>query len=514
MNASPLLLYLIVVVSGGSVLSLEILGTRILGPYFGVSLYLWSAQITVALAALSLGYLAGGHWADRGASFRRLCLIPGAAGLMIVAIPWVQPHVVALTAGWELRASILGASVLLFFAPLMVLGAVTPYAIRLLLPDVARAGRVTGRIFALSTLASVASALLTGFFLIPNLGVHLLTSLLGAGLLLTAAVAWWLGPKGRGGPIPPLLLLATGVAAGSLSPSERPDPDAGLLDVRQSAYAEIRVYDNEEGRHLLIDRGIHSRIDTATGRSTIPYAALMEMPMRYFPAPGRMLLLGLGGGALARSYAAAGWRVDAVEIDPEVVRTAREWFGLDRAGAEVFEMDARRYLARTDRRYDVVLVDAYGSSSIPFHLVTAEAFGLAKAVLRPGGIVAVNVICLGWRDPLVSDIAATLRAPFSRVLALPMAEPPDRLGNLILLAADRDLEGIPEPERNVEFDPGWRYGHGYALTHAWDNRFVPDAAGAVILTDDLNRVDVVSARTMLAARTELLLYYDRLNLRW
>jgi hypothetical protein len=162
----------------------------------------------------------------------------------------------------------------------------------------------------------------------------------------------------------------------------------------------------------------------------------------------------------------------------------------------------------------VVLLDAYGSSSIPFHLVTAEAFGLAKSVLGEGGVFAVNVISHGWRDPLVSGIAATLRVSFRDVVALPMAEPPDRVGNIVLLAGDRDLEALPEPERNLDFNPDWRFGPGYAIAHGWDNRFRPDAAGAVIFTDDLNPVDALADATMLIARRELIEDFARMNVPW
>jgi spermidine synthase len=514
MNRTPIFLYVIVAVSGASVLAVEILGTRILGPEFGVGLFLWSSLITVTLAALSAGYLAGGAMADRTPSLRRLSLLLAVSGAWIAAVPWMRPAVIGVSAGWGLKSAILFSSAALFFAPLAILGAVTPYAVRLTLTDVGRAGRTTGKLFAISTIASVASALLTGFWLIPNLGVFLLTTLLGALLLLTAAAGYLFRPVSAAAAILSLICAVAGLAAPALSRWERPDPANGLLAVSQSAYAEIRVYDNAEGRHLLIDRGIHSRIDTATGRSTLYYTDVMEIPMRYFPRPGRMLLIGLGGGSLVRSYSEAGWTVDAVEIDAGVIATAREYFNLDGAGGTIHEMDGRRFLRTAAAKYDVVLLDAYGSSSIPFHLVTAEAFRMAKGVLNEGGVLAVNVISLGWNDPLVADIAATLRGPFRDAIALPMAEPPDQVGNIILIAGDRELEAIPEPEGNLDLNPDWRYSPGYAILHGWENRFRPDAAGARVFTDDRNPVDLLSEETMFASRRDLDEYFVRQKIAW
>ena len=116
-----------------------------------------------------------------------------------------------------------------------------------------------------------------------------------------------------------------------------------------------------------------------------------------------------------------GWRIDAVEIDRVVTELAYRDFGLNGSETEVFHMDGRRYLTTTDERYDVIIVDAFGSSSIPFHLVTREAFALMAAQLTPGGVVAINVESIGWRDILVRALAATLKQEFSEVVALPIA---------------------------------------------------------------------------------------------
>jgi predicted membrane-bound spermidine synthase len=509
-----LFLYLIVAVSGAAVLSIEILGTRILGPYYGVSLFLWSALITVTLAALSTGYLVGGRWADRTGSFTRLCGLVSLAGMWIVAIPWIQHPVITLVEAWDLRGATLASATMLFFLPLAILGAVTPYAVRLSTTTVDMVGRTTGRLFAVSTMASVLSALVTGFFLIPNLGVFMLTTAVGALLILTGASGLLVARERGKIPVATAALFLAGMAAVWASPTETPDPAHGLLAVRQSPYAELRVFQNQEGRFLLIDHGIHTRVDTETGASTLAYTAVMEIPEKYFPAPGRMLLVGLGGGSLVRRYRTDGWEVDAVEIDPGVIATAREYFRLDDYGATVIEMDGRRYLSTSDVKYDVILIDAFGSSSIPFHLITTEAFSVAKAALTPDGILAMNLICIGWDDPLVNHVAATLRGSFRDVLALPMAEPPDQLGNLIMLAGDGELEGIHEPESNSELDPGWRYSPGYAARHAWDNRFRPTTDGFPPYTDDLNPVDIRSEEIRLASRKELRNYFRKLNLNW
>jgi spermidine synthase len=222
-----------------------------------------------------------------------------------------------------------------------------------------------------------------------------------------------------------------------------------------------------------------------------------------------MLLVGLGGGSIAKSYAREGWKVNAVEIDPAVVRLAKEHFGFEEADADVHVMDGRQFLLVHDRAWDVIVMDAFGSSSIPFHLVTEEAFGLARSRLAPDGILAVNIHAVGWHDGIVASMAATIGRHFEHVSVLPIAEPPDELGNIILLASGRELtleEEFPVPD--------YRFSPEYDRAHAWDNRFEADIAGAPVLTDDLNPVDVWSERINLASRKALREYLIKNKIDW
>jgi hypothetical protein len=191
------------------------------------------------------------------------------------------------------------------------------------------------------------------------------------------------------------------------------------------------------------------------------------------------------------------------------VRFAHDYFDLDRADARIFEMDGRRYLRETGETYDIIMFDAFGGGNIPFQLVTREAYDLAASRLGPEGIIAINIESIGWRDEIVRSIAATLETRFANVLALPIAEPPNRLGNIIILASDRTLElprELPLPE--------YRFSPEYDRAHAWDNRFEPDTRGAPVLTDDCNPVALWGERVNFAARKELHRYFADADVRW
>lgn len=497
MSAKNLYLTVLVFVAGAAVLAVELLGTRVLGPFYGVSLYLWTAQITVALLALSVGYAVGGRWADRGPRLERLCQVLLGAGAWLIALPWLRDPVLNVSEPLGLRAAVLVASLLLFAPPLTLLGMVGPYAIRLRASSLEEVGRTAGNLYALSTIGSVLAALLTGFVLVPYVGVGKLIFAVGA-LLVVLGLVGLLASRSAAASVGATLALAPVAFLGFGAADARPDPARGLLSIEHSPYAELRVVEREGVRFMLIDGGTHTIVDAATLDSLFAYVHVVDLLNHVIADPGRLMLVGLGGGSVAKLFSRQGWEVEAVEIDPVVTRVARRDFGLTEDEALVHHADGRGYLQNDERQYDAIVLDAFGSSSIPFHLVTREAFALVARRLAPDGVLAINIECVGWDDVLVRSLAATLREEFAHVLALPIAEPPDRLGNLILMASQREIAlatAIPPTDD--------RFSTVYDKNHAWDNRFEPPLDGAPILTDDLNPVDLWSDRINLAARRDL-----------
>ncbi len=188
-------LYPAISVSGASILAIEILGTRIIGPFHGVDIFLWSTLITITLAALAAGYWLGGHWADRRPSPRRFAALFAAAGVWIAAIPLMRGPVIAAAHPLDRTAAMLVSSFVLFFPPLTILGMVSPYALKLRAGSLGEVGRSAGDLYAISTIASVAGALLTGFVLVPGFGIRGIT--VAIGVLLIASGAGLFGAAGR-----------------------------------------------------------------------------------------------------------------------------------------------------------------------------------------------------------------------------------------------------------------------------------------------------------------------------
>ena len=305
-----------VVVSGASVLALEILGTRLIGPYYGVSLYLWSALIGVTLAALSTGYAVGGRLVDSGRGSGVFSLIIGLAGLWIVTIPWLRLPILNLMEPAGLRAAVLVTSLVLFFPPLALLGMVSPFAVRMKTKHIDHVGRTAGNLAALSTIASVAAALLTGFVLVPNMGVTRLTVLIGMLLIVTAVIGVAVTSRRRSTAMAAILATAAAWGAVRSVPAAGSNLPTGVISVEYSAYGEIRVAEKNGLRFLIIDGGVHTIAEPGTWVSGLPYVDVLEIAKTFHEEPGSLLLVGLGGGSVVKNFARDGWKIDAVEIDP------------------------------------------------------------------------------------------------------------------------------------------------------------------------------------------------------
>jgi len=387
---------------------------------------------------------------------------------------------------------------------------ISPYAVKLRTETLDKVGTRAGDLYAVSTIGSVAAALITGFLLIPYFGVVKLTVSIGV-LLLVLAASVYISKKNNWIKSAGISVLIIFIAS-----SYYPHGDEkfkGVVELQNSAYGEIRILDVDDERYLLIDGGIHSGINRVTKENIMKYAWVIDLGKNITGISGDMLLIGLGGGSVLKSFYDDGWDVEAVEIDPAVTGMAVKYFGVDPSHGTIHHMDGREFLKNTDRKYDLIILDAFGSSAIPFHLTTIEVFTLMKKRLHQDGVILVNVETLGWDDIIVKAISATLKKVFTNVTALPIAEPPDKLGNVIITASDGLIELKNELSRDYLI-PDYRFSASYERVHAWDNRFIPDTKGIPVLTDDLNPVEVWSEKINVQARKELHSYLGSRSFLW
>ena len=428
--------------AGVGSLATEIAASRLLAPYFGSSTIVWANLIGIVLAGLALGYWLGGRIADRRPEPRLLGLIVLAAAIWVALTPFLaRPFLDAAVGNLDdaSAGAVIGSffTVLLLFAPAVVLlGMVSPFAIRLGISDIATAGAVAGRFYALSTAGSLLGTFIPALVAIPLVGTQ--RTLLATSALLALSASFLLGRSA--------LVLAAALAALVAVPPGAVKAEPGLLHEEDSLYQFIQVVEKPDGRRLLrLNEGVavHSvwRPDTVlTGGVWDAFLALpplLDRPLR------SVAILGNAAGTTARAlgvfYPRA--RVDGVELDPAVSRVGREWFGMDDIpNLDVHDADARPFLRRTDERYDLIVVDAYHQPYVPFYLATREFFRLARERLEPGGVLALNVATVPGDERLLKGIAGTLTHEFESVSVWPALR-----FNRILVAFDE-----PKPVLSTE----------------------------------------------------------------
>lgn len=431
-------------VAGAVLMALELLGSRILAPHLGNSIFVWGSLIGVVLAALSLGYALGGIAADRLPDRGVLAAVLVAAGGWVWWLSAAAGDWTAAIAARDLgpRLGPLAAAGALFFVPGILLGAVSPWLVRLEAPATRRVGRVAGRLYALSTAGSIAGTLATAFWLIPLWPVETVLRALSVALGLVAAPL--AGRRRLPVAAVALVLVALVVLApGASRPAVTAD-GARILYERETLYHHLRVEDRGDSRFLRFDDSWQSGMylhDPVAAR--FEYTDVMHAGWALHPGARRVLLVGLGGGSIPKRVLASypDVRVDVAELDPEVVEVARRFFSLPRdPRLRVFIEDGRRFLRRAPEPYDLVLLDAYFADSIPFHLTTVEFLQELRARLAPDGVVVANLIGAleGPRSKLLRAMYRTYQQVFPQVhLIQVLPLDPREVQNVILLATAR-----------------------------------------------------------------------------
>jgi spermidine synthase len=407
----------VVVAAGAGSTATEICAARLLAPFFGASTVVWANVIGLVLAALSLGYWLGGRFADRRPTPEVLGRIVIGAGALVAVVPFVaHPLLDLVVRGLDnvstgaIVGSFLG-SLLLFAPPVILLGTVAPFVIRLAVREVSRAGTVAGRLYALSTVGSIAGVFVPALFTIELVGTQ--RTLVGTAAFVALGGALLLRRRWLFAPIALAAVLAvpTGVVKGV----------PGLLFETESRYQFIQVVQNGAERDLLLNEGIvkHSEWRPHTVLTGDEWDMFLTVPPLLDHPARSVAILGNAGGTTARAYSVFYPRaaIDGVELDPAVTQAARRFMGLGRIPRlRVITADARPWLAGTRHRFDVIIVDACQQPYIPFYLATRQFFRIARAHLRPGGIVALNVATVPGDHRLARDVAGTMRTVFPQVL--------------------------------------------------------------------------------------------------
>src|SRR3954469_13321152 len=435
-------LELLVFVVGASTLGAEIAAARLMAPFFGASTIVWANTIAVVLVALSIGYYVGGRLADRHPHLRALCSLVLAAAALLALVPIVAHPFLSLSVRAFDQISVGAAAGSLFgtlalvAVPVLMLGAASPWAIRLKLERVEDSGETAGRLYAVGTAGSLVGTFLAALLLIPLVGTQRTFMLFALAVAAVAAAGlprrFWL--------VPVSIAALLAVPVGTVKPAD----EGRVLFEAETPYQYARVVQETDGeRKLELNEGqaVHSEWRACTvltgdywdGFLVLPFAAGADAP------PRRIAILGNAGGTTARAYARyfPATPIAAVDIDGRLFDIGRRYFGLRaRPQLRMIAEDARPFLRRTTERYDSIFLDTYRQPYIPFYLTTREFFELARTRLAPGGTIIVNVGHPDDSDALEKVLTATLRTAFPYV-----ARDPIEPTNSLVTASTRPLTG-------------------------------------------------------------------------
>jgi spermidine synthase len=466
--------------TGASIMVLEILGTRIIGPHFGVGLFVWTSLITVAMVALALGYWLGGRFADRRPSLLHLAAILMVAALLVAVIPLIREPVLHGAWGLGLRTGSMVTSSALLFLPLFLLGMVTPFAVRLETVHVAVAGSSAGRLYAISTTGSVFGTVLAGFLLVPGFRVPTVLAMVAATLVFGALLC--AGSAGlRRLSAAALMILALAVFLAL--PGQRP---AALVASGSCDGTDVRVVAHGENRYLFVDQALQTSVN-AEGRALEKYTYFLASRLLLArPDTRNAALIGLGGGGIVPMLANHGVEMECVDLSPRIIEFARAHFGFDLPADKVHVMDGRVFLKQRPKRYDAVILDVFTGDRLAYSLCSVEGLRTAKETLTPGGILAMNTWGIDEEKAAPSRVGAAIRATlqevFTHVLAVPAA------GNLLFFASDAPILSQRSSVMLQTFDIPRHFTWLEVPPTAWPP--------APVLTDDWNPVDTLDAKLL------------------
>lgn len=439
-------LYLLSFLEGGAVMICELVGAKMLAPFFGTSLHIWAAVLGLTLGGLTLGYFFGGRLSKRFMGDSRLLYwVLIAAGLFLVLMPLSSQVIMEATINMNLQTGAIISLSVFMVPPLICMGMVSPIIINLLTTAAGSAGNNAGNVYAISTLGGILFTFLMGFYIIPTFGISTPVVIAGSALALLPAILLLQAKQY----LSTFCLAALfGLSAWTYSSPPSYPENYNVLYESEGILGQVKVVDHPSygitedarmGRGLIVNNTLQTYAGIAYDLqySIWTWANYFPTAASIYPKGSKVLLLGLGGGTIVKQFGRLGFEVDVVEIDKRIWDVSVDFFNMDPATNVVID-DARHYIKTTDKKYDIVVFDTFLSESVPEHLLTMEGFADTRRILAADGMIMANFY--GFIDGEKGKAARSVYKTFiesgfaTEILATP-GEAESR--NLIFLASNK-----------------------------------------------------------------------------
>lgn len=437
-------LEIVVFVCGAVVMIFELIGSRMLGPYFGNSIFVWTSLIGIILGSLSIGYYFGGKLADKNPTIQGLSLIIFLAAVFIGLTTLVKDMLLFMfeTNLTDIKISSTLSSIILFLPTSLALGMVSPYAAKLKIESLDNSGSTIGNLYALSTAGSIFGTFISGFYLIPKFGTNKLLIILTITLIIISLSLTTKFIKIKSSAL--ILAVLSWAVINQLQLFAQKN---GFVDI-DTAYSRIWIYDKidkdtkKTTRTLAINKDSNSAMILGSDELVFEYTKYYHLAKYLNPNFKDTLMIGGGGFSFPKNFLITYPQatIDVVEIDPTVTEIAKKYFYLkDDPRLKIYNEDGRVFLNKNQKKYDAIFGDAFSSHySIPYQLTTREAVQKKYDLLTDRGFVILNTISsiTGEKGKFLRAEVTTYKSIFPQVYLFPVnnAADGDTVQNVILVA--------------------------------------------------------------------------------
>lgn len=473
--------FLLSFIEGAAVMATELLGAKMLAPYFGSSLYVWASVLAITLGGLAGGYFLGGVISYKSKNAGTLFYVLLSAAAFTILMPFTTKMVLWAVGMHRLIPSVIASASCILFPPVFMMGMVSPLIIRAITSDAAHAGKTAGAIYAISTVGGIIATFAFGFYVIPTFGLTVPAIITGVGLGIIPAIVL-LRSKQKTKSIAFFLLCGWAL----FTACSRDTATTGIIYSSEGLLGQLTVIDyphqNKDAsidghtRWLFVNRISQTMYDSLADESAgqekyFTYVYRISDYLDSFPKNSKVLLLGLGGGSIVKRLTEKGFQVDVCELDTRIAEVAKNYFYIDDK-THIAVDDARHFIRTCKKKYDVIIFDTFKGEDPPNHVFTAESLQETKQLLNDNGILFVN--SLGYLDGNIGkamrSIYKTFKASGYQVAVLPTEANPDQR-NLLFHASQGKIKDNPDfiPEDKI------------------------DLADAVVLQDEYPVLDILNA---------------------
>lgn len=493
-------LLLISFFEGGAVMAVELIGAKMIEPFFGASLYIWSTVLAITLLGLTAGYYTGGMFSEKFPQQRTLYILLLAASFFTGLMPVTGTMIMESMLNFDFRLGAIISCLLFVFPPLLCFGMVSPIIIRKLTTQLEQTGRKAGMVYAISTIGGILFTFLTGFYLIPEIGLRMSAVLVSIALLVFPVIFFMRGKN----TFLYLVIVLWGIVLPFINYKITAKPAPGSKFFRQLyqsdgllGHLSVIDYLQTNTRCLFVNNVSQSYMHIPTGRSQWRYVHRLATYTSFKPAGSKVFLAGLGAGNVVNELNILGFETDVCEIEKRMEQIGKNYFGLT-GNVNVIIDDARHAIKTAKKNYDIVILDISAGENQPNNLYTTEGFADIKKIMKEDAALFVHYPTV-YNAPdgiALKSIWKTMEETGFHVE--PVNTSPDLNGVWeYILYASLDGSGLADKnfDRRDHFaDPfNFPLKENLALTNI-------DHSGGIILTDDKPVMEILHRHMALRHR--------------